>query len=118
MLSEITVFQIIYIYCGKCELRKGIDSLTNLIKEQFHQDPFQKTSCFFFADAISTGSGSWSGGNGFCLLYKRIEAGYLRWPRSQEEAARISLVELHLLLTGMTILECSSIWECSCTEIC
>lgn len=42
MLSEITGFQAIYIYCGKCGLRKGIDGLATLVKEQFHLDPFQK----------------------------------------------------------------------------
>ncbi|MBT9795926.1 hypothetical protein GPL27_07045 [Hungatella hathewayi] len=57
-------------------------------------------------------------GDGFCLLYKRIEAGRLRWPRSQEEATTISPEEHHLLSTGMTILERSSSQECNCTEIC
>ena len=42
MLSELTGFQAIYIYCGKCDLRKGIDGLATLVKEQFHLDPFQK----------------------------------------------------------------------------
>ena len=38
MLSEITGFQAIYIYCGKCDLRKGIDGLATLVKEQFRLD--------------------------------------------------------------------------------
>ena len=60
MLSEITGFQVIYIYCGKCDFRKGIDGLATLVKEQFHLDSFQKDVCFFFADAVPTGSKAWS----------------------------------------------------------
>ena len=41
-------FQAIYIYCGKCDLRKGIDGLATLVKEQFHLDPFQKDVLFLF----------------------------------------------------------------------
>ena len=48
MLSEITGFRAIYIYCGKCDLRKGIDGLAMLVKEQFHLDPFQKEVLFLF----------------------------------------------------------------------
>ena len=119
MLSEITGFQAIYIYCGKCDLRKGIDGLATLVKEQFHLDPFQKEVLFLFCGCRTDRfKGLVWEGDGFCLLYKRIEAGRLRWPRSQEEAARISPEELHLLLTGMTILERSSIQKCNCTEIC
>ena len=101
MLSEITGFQAIYIYCGKCDLRKGIDGLATLVKEQFRLDPFQKNVLFLFCGCRTDRfKGLVWEGDGFCLLYKRIEAGRLRWPRSQEEAARISQEELHLLLTG------------------
>ena len=118
MLSEITGFQAIYIYCGKCDLRKGIDGLATLVKEQFHLDPFQKDVLFLFCGCRTDRfKGLVWEGDGFCLVYKRIEAGRLRWPRSQEEAAGISPEELHLLLAGMTILERSSIQECNCTEI-
>ena len=117
MLSEITGFQAIYIYCGKCDLRKGIDGLATLVKEQFRLDPFQKNVLFLFCGCRTDRfKGLVWEGDGFCLLYKRIEAGRLRWPRSQEEAARISQEELHLLLTGMTILERSSIRNCNCTD--
>ena len=108
MLSENTGFQAIYIYCGKCDLRKGIDGLATLVKDVLFLFCGCRTDRF---------KGLVWEGDGFCLLYKRIEAGRLRWPRSQEEAAGISPEELHLLLAGMTILERSSIQECNCTEI-
>ena len=118
MLSKMNGFEAIYLYAGKSDLRKGIDGLAALVKEQFNLNPFQKNVLFLFC---GTRSDRFKGlvweGDGFCLLYKRIEAGRLRWPRSQEEAAELSPEELHLLLAGMTILERSSIQECNCTEI-
>lgn len=30
----------VYIVCGKTDLRKGIDGLATLVKEQFELDPF------------------------------------------------------------------------------
>ena len=32
----------VYLVCGKTDLRKGIDGLACLIKEQFQLDPFQE----------------------------------------------------------------------------
>lgn len=79
MLSENTGFQAIYIYCGKCDLRKGIDGLATLVKEQFHLDPFQKDVLFLFCGCRTDRfKGLVWEGDGFCLLYKRIEAGRLR----------------------------------------
>lgn len=76
MLSEITGFQAIYIYCGKCDLRKGIDGLATLVKEQFRLDPFQKNVLFLFCGCRTDRfKGLVWEGDGFCLLYKRIEAG-------------------------------------------
>ncbi len=119
MLSEISSFKAIYIYAGRCDLRKGIDGLAAIVKSQFHLDPFQKDVLFLFC---GTRSDRFKGlvweGDGFCLLYKRIEAGYLKWPRSQAEALQITQEELRSLLDGMTILEKSSVHEASCTEIC
>lgn len=78
MLSEIIGFQAIYVYCGKCNLLKGIDGLTALVKEQFHPDPFQKDVLYLFFGRCTNRFKSlvWEG-DGFCLLYKRIEAGRL-----------------------------------------
>ncbi|MCJ0570456.1 transposase [Enterococcus cecorum] len=33
----------VYIFCGKTDLRKGIDSLAYLIQSQFNLEPFSKS---------------------------------------------------------------------------
>ena len=56
-------------------------------------------------------------GDGFVLMYKRIENGCLKWPRKREDACSISPEELHRLLDGLTILEEPSVSKAWCTEI-
>lgn len=38
----------VYLACGYTDLRKGIDGLALLVKEQFHLDPYEQ-SLFLFA---------------------------------------------------------------------
>ena len=118
MLSEITGFEEIYIACGRSDLRKGIDGLATMVKEKFNLSPFQKNVLFLFCGGRQDRfKGLVWEGDGFVLLYKRIEAGRLRWPRNQEEAAKISFEEYRALLCGFTILEKSSVKGVTCTKI-
>ena len=48
MLSKMNGFEAIYLYAGKSDLRKGIDGLAALVKEQFNLNPFQKNVLFLF----------------------------------------------------------------------
>ena len=60
MLSKMNGFEAIYLYAGKSDLRKGIDGLAALVKEQFNLNPFQMSSSFF-AGPDQTDSKGWSG---------------------------------------------------------
>ena len=111
-------FSKIYICCGRTDLRKGIDGLATLVKEQFQMSPFQENSLFLFCGTRQDRFKAicWEG-DGFVLFYKRIEAGRLKWPRTREDACSISAEELHRLLDGLTILEEPSVRKAECTEI-
>lgn len=41
MLRDASGFTHIYIACGYTDLRRGIDGLAGIIKEQFGKDPFE-----------------------------------------------------------------------------
>lgn len=83
MLNDARGFSKIYIATGYSDLRKGIDGLANVIKFQFDLDPFQKDVLFLFCgrrtDRIK---GLVWEGDGFLLLYKRLNLGSFRWPRN------------------------------------
>ena len=91
MLGDITVAENIYIACGYTDMRKSIDGLATLVQQQFQLDPFQP-SLFLFCgrrrDRIKCLL--WEG-DGFVLLYKRLENGSFQWPRDEVDCKPISL---------------------------
>ncbi|MCR5812319.1 MAG: IS66 family insertion sequence element accessory protein TnpB [Lachnospiraceae bacterium] len=111
-------FSKIYICCGRTDLRKGIDGLSTIVKGQFQMDAFQEDVLFLFCGSKQDRFKAlcWEG-DGFVLMYKRIENGRLKWPRKREDACSISPEELHRLLDGLTILEEPSVRKAQCTEI-
>lgn len=110
MLRNVTCFTRIYIACGKTDLRKGIDGLASIVKEQFQLDPFEKDVLFLFC---GTRKDRFKGliweGDGFLLLYKRLEAGSFKWPRTTVEIKDISPEQFRNLLDGLTVIDVSNI---------
>ena len=48
MLNDAKDLQAVYIVCGYTDLRKGIDSLLNIISQTYGMDPFQPGTLFMF----------------------------------------------------------------------
>lgn len=93
----------IYIACGYTDMRKQIDGLAGLVQHQFQLDPFSR-SVFLFCgrkrDRIKVLL--WEG-DGFLLLYKRLESGVFQWPRSAEEVRELTHQQYRWLLEGLAI---------------
>lgn len=103
MLRE-AKFKEIYIACGYTDLRNGIDGLATVIKEKFELNPFKKDVVFLFCGRRSDRMKAlvWEG-DGFLLLYKRLEAGRYKWPRSIDELRNLTSEEFSRLLSGFTV---------------
>ena len=56
MLNDAKDLQAVYIVCGYTDLRKGIDSLLNIISQTYGMDPFQPELCLCSVDVKQTGS--------------------------------------------------------------
>lgn len=101
MLSEAPGVRKIVIACGYTDLRKGIEGLSELVLSGYHLNPADKDVLFLFcgrrADRIK---GLLWEGDGFLLLYKRLEAGSFSWPRSRQEAAELTREQYRLLMMG------------------
>lgn len=97
-------FNRIYIALGYTDLRKGIDGLAALIKTQYDLDPFDIDTIFLFCGKRSNRIKAlvWEG-DGFLLLYKRVEAGGFQWPRNSNELRKLTPAEFHLLMQGFSI---------------
>ena len=71
-------------------LRRGIDGLASIVKFNFQLDPYEKDILFLFCGRRSDRiKGLVWEGDGFLLLYKRLELGGFSWPRTKEEALEI-----------------------------
>lgn len=55
MLGDISVVDDIYIVCGYTDMRKQIDGLYSIVKDQFHMDPEQR-ALYLFCGRRWTGS--------------------------------------------------------------
>lgn len=93
----------IYLACGYTDLRKQIDGLAALVVEAFGQDPCQNVLYLFCGRRADRFKALYWEGDGFLLLYKRLEAGKFQWPRSSSEVRQLSSQQLRWLLEGLTI---------------
>ena len=73
MLNDFTGADKVYIACGYTDLRKGIDSLAQLVQQQFELDPFTNTLFLFCGRRRDRIKGLYWEKDGFILLYKRLE---------------------------------------------
>lgn len=104
MLNDGSGFKKVYLATGFTDLCRGIDGLARIIRFQFQLDPYDKNTLFLFCgkrtDLIK---GLIWEGDGFLLLYKRIENGNFRWPRTKEEALEITTDQYQMLMQGLEI---------------
>ena len=94
----------IYIVCGRTDLRYGIDSLVAIIERQFHKDLFVPRTLFLFCGRSATKiKGLLREGDGFLLLYKRVECGHFSWPRNSTELRQFSPEQFKWLTQNFSI---------------
>lgn len=93
----------IYIACGKTDLRRGIDGLVSIIQLEFRLDPFSRSLFLFCGSRTDRIKAIVYDGDGFILLYKRLERGRFRWPRTPQEAREITHQQFRWLTEGLKI---------------
>lgn len=103
MLGDISKAERIYIACGYTDMRKSIDGLAVIVQQNFKLDPFSN-SLFLFCGRNNTKIKAlyWEG-DGFVLLYKRLENGKFSWPRNKAEVLEITDQQFRWLLEGLKI---------------
>ncbi|QQZ08837.1 IS66 family insertion sequence element accessory protein TnpB [Heyndrickxia vini] len=68
----------IYIICGKTDMRKGIDGLATLIQDTFKLDPYGDSIFLFSGWSKDRYKCLYFDGDGFAMLYKRLDNGKLQ----------------------------------------
>lgn len=81
-----------YVACGYTDMRRGIDGLAAIVSQQFGA-PLCEDSLFLFCgrrtDRIKA---LYFSGDGYVLLYKRLNNGAFQWPRSEQELRLLDVV--------------------------
>lgn len=93
----------IYIACGKTDMRKSIDGLSAIVSQNFKLDPFENALFLFCGGKRDRMKAILWEGDGFLLLYKRLENGVFQWPRTTEDVREISPQQYRWLVEGLTI---------------
>lgn len=103
MIIDYTKIDQIFLVCGKTDMRKSIDGLAAIVQGQFNLDVFDHCIFFFCGGSRNKYKALFWDGDGFMLLYKRIEKGKIKWPRTNQEVRNITQRELRWLLEGLKI---------------
>lgn len=103
MLNDFTGAEKVYVACGYTDLRCGIDGLAGIVQQQFQLDPFTNTLFLFCGRRRDRIKALYWEGNGFVLLYKRLESGSFQWPRNEAEARELTPQQYRWLMEGLQI---------------
>ena len=104
MLNDAKGFSRVIIACGKTDLRLGIDGLAAIIQERFQLSPWEKDVLFLFCGTkLDRIKGLIYEGDGYLLLYKRLNSGRFCWPRTEQEAMALTQEQFDWLMQGMTV---------------
>ena len=103
MLGDITIAEHIYLACGYTDMRKSIDGLAAMVQQQFHLDPFTRSLYLFCGKKRDRLKALLWEGDGFVLLYKRLENGNFKWPRNKTEVRPLTWQEFNWLMEGQEV---------------
>lgn len=103
MLTDVSRIDHIYIACGHTDLRYGIDGLAAKIRMSFGMDTFSNSLFLFCGKRNDRIKGLLWQGDGYLLLYKRLENGSFRWPRDSSELKELSEQQYRWLTEGLII---------------
>lgn len=95
----------IYLAYGSTDLRAGIDGYARIVQDRFMLDPFSDSMYCFCNKGHNKLKILYWDGNGFWLLYKRLEKHTFKWPKIKDSLTNMVINEQQLawLLEGLSI---------------
>ena len=109
MLVKNITAEHVFLACGHTDMRKSIDGLAAIVQQNFKLDPFSKDVFMFCGRRKDRIKALFWDGDGFSLLYKRLDNGKFCWPKSQYDVINISEQQLRWLMEGLEICQPKSI---------
>ena len=103
MLKGLTEGLTVYLVTGYTDMRKSIDGLAAIAQGTLNMDPFSGSLFLFCGRRRDRIKALLWDGDGFLLLYKRLDNGSFKWPRTETQARQLSQRELRWLLEGLEL---------------
>ena len=100
-----------YLVTGYTDLRRSIDGLATIVKAQLQLDPYSPALFLFCGRRSDRIKGLLWEGDGFLLLYKRLDNGRFQWPRNETQARLLTEQQTRWLLEGLRIEQPTAIRE-------
>ena len=102
MLADISNVDAIYIVCGRTDMRKSIDGLCAIIKDQFSME-LDHSLYLFCGRKCDRIKAILKEPDGIVLIYKKLTAsqGSYRWPRNKSEVRNLTWREFDWLMSGI-----------------
>ena len=103
MLGDLSGVSKIFLVTGYTDMRKSIDGLMMIIRDNYGMDPYGNSLYLFCGRRCDRIKALHFDKDGFILLYKRLDSGRFQWPRNRSEVRNLSRQEFRWLLEGLSI---------------
>jgi transposase len=101
MLLSLPASVRIWLASGATDLRKGFDTLAELVRQQLQRDPLSGQLFVFRNRRGDRVKLLYWDEDGFVIVYKRLEAGSFRFPSADAAGLEIRAADLQMLLDGV-----------------
>ena len=102
MLKELKA-ESVYIVCGYTDMRRSIDGLAAIVQQNFELEPCSGSLFLFCGRRRDRLKALLWEGDGFLLLYKRLDNGAFQWPCNGSEAKQLTPEQYTWLMQGLSI---------------
>ena len=102
MLKEMR-FPQVYLVCGYTDMRRSIDGLAAVVKQNFGLEPCSGSLFLFCGKRRDRMKALLWEDDGFLLMYKRLDNGAFQWPRSENEAKLLTQEQFVWLMQGLSV---------------
>lgn len=92
-----------YVACGYTDLRRSIDGLAAIVTQQFGQELNEDSLFLFCGRRTDRIKALYFSGDGYILLYKRLNNGSFQWPRTRAQLRLLDARTFRWLMEGLKI---------------
>jgi transposase len=94
-----------FVYTNGCDMRKGYDGLSGLVRNEFNKDPLLGDVFIFLSRTRNKIKLLHWQGDGFCIYSKRLEKGTFEIPKEKTTAASLEITphQLQFMLEGIVL---------------